>query len=47
MGLNRPSRDGNIGAGLGDNDSVSNLLQRKHVFPVTRSTGPASAPPFQ
>lgn len=44
MGLNRPSRDGNIGAGLGglgDNDSVSNLLQRKHVFPVTRRPEPA------
>jgi predicted transcriptional regulator of viral defense system len=34
-------------AALGDRESMPNLLQRKHVFSVTRRTGSASAPMFR
>jgi hypothetical protein len=32
---------------LGASESVSKLLHRKHIVPITRHPGPGSAPPFR
>ena len=40
-------KEDEAGEDLGDRESVSKLLQRKHVVPVTRRPGPASESAFR